>query len=168
MKTRAEISILLNRLNGLYIKSGRRPEFQLYVAKICVLEVCGWIEESLDIFYLHHAKRLLKDADNRKDIVCRIKRIYSFEYDRPMRSVLECLVGLSGIESFESAVSPAVFAPMVAALSALKSSRNALAHTHIPGTQAQIDAPSLTIARFAQATRGLRHSNLIFQRIFSR
>lgn len=167
MKTRAELRALLWRLDRLYMKSGRRPDIQLYVAKLCVLEACGWVEEALDAFYIHHSVRILKAPSNRKDVADRVKKIYSFEYDRPIRSVLECLIGLRGVELLESNVSPAAFTPMVAALDALKISRNKLAHTHIQGTQAQIDAPSLTISRFDQVTSGLRHTNVVFQRVSS-
>lgn len=165
MKTRAELRALLRRMDQLYSKSGRRPDVQLYVAKLCVLEACGWVEEALDIFYLHHANRILSGAANRKDVAERVRKIYSFEYDRPIRSVIECLVGLRGVETLETTVKPAAFTPMVAALSALKTSRNKLAHTHVPGTQAQIDAPSVTISRFDQVTFGLRHTNVVFQRL---
>lgn len=165
MKSRQELRALLRSLEKRYLRSGTRPEIQRYLAKLCVLEACGWIEEVLDLFYLHHSNRLLIEPGNRKSVMVRVKKIYSFEYDKPVRSVVECLVGLRGVESFERTVDPHCFVPMVAALSALKLSRNALAHTHIPGAQAVVDAPSLTISRFGQVERGLRHCNVVFQRI---
>ena len=166
MKTKSQLRTLLAHLSKAYVRTGRRPDLQLYIAKLCVLETCGWIEEVLDIFYIHHANRILLSAENRKDVLRRVKKIYSFEYDKPIKSVLECLTGLAGVETFERSVDGAAFAQMVAALSALKVSRNKLAHTHIPGVQANVDAPSVTIARFDQVSRGLRNCNVTMQRLF--
>lgn len=167
MKTRHEIRRLLVRLDRAYLRRSRNPEIQLYIAKICALEACGWIEEILDEFYARHSQRMLIAPQYRKLVDARVRRIYSFEYEKHIRAILECLAGLQGVERLETNVDQKSFFPMKAALSSLKKARDDLAHTHIKGIQTVIDAPSVTIARFDEVTRGLRHCNVVFKRLTS-
>jgi hypothetical protein len=133
------------------------PIAQKYVAKLCLLEACGWIEERLDKFYLWFGKLSLKDSRNIDSVHNHVERVYSFEYKEHIRKYLRLIIGLQGVEAFENGVDPAIFEPMVASLLALKDSRNSLAHTHVPGALTVIDSPSVTIQRFDLILRGLQH-----------
>jgi hypothetical protein len=133
---------------------------------LCVLETCGWIEEALDLFYNHHLSRLVIERNDVKEARRRIKKIYSFEYDHHVRMVAEWLVGLRGVEAIERSATQAKFEPMVAALDALKKSRDGLAHTHVVGVQYQVDAPSVTVGRFKTVVCGLHDMERTFRRLF--
>lgn len=139
------------------------PIVQKYVAKLCLLEACGWIEERLDKFYLWFVKLSLKDRRNIDYVRSHVEKIYSFEYKEHVRKYLRLIIGLQGIEAFESGVDPAIFEPMVASLLALKDSRNSLAHTHVPGALTVIDSPSVTIKRFDLIVRGLQHCRSVLR-----
>lgn len=152
------------RFDKFYNRS-HNSEVRLYVAKVCVLEACGWIEEALDVFYYAHAQRLVRAQANYNQVKNRIKRISSFDYGRPIRSMIECMIGLHGVETFENSVNQRLFAPMNASLDALRDVRNKLAHTHVAGVQVQIDAPSLTISRFDSVLLGLRNCGVVFGRV---
>jgi hypothetical protein len=53
-----------------------------FFAKLAILELCGWIEESMDDIILRWGRKQLKETANlnycEKDIV---KRTYGFDYD---------------------------------------------------------------------------------------
>ena len=81
MIVKARIFKGLKTLDALYKRSSH-PLHALYYSKIAILELCGWIEESMDDIIKKCAKRKLNRTDNlqyiRKDVV---KRTFGFEYD---------------------------------------------------------------------------------------
>lgn len=128
-----------------------------YYSKLAVLEVCGWIEESMDNIAQGCAQKHLKETKNldfvKKDI---IKRTTSFEYDQHFRNMLMRLVGMINIERLEQILDLHKFTKMTSSLSALKQRRDELAHTYIKGTTLTIDAPSVTKDRFQNVYEGLK------------
>jgi len=130
----------------------------LYFAKLAILEVCGWIEESMDEIALSCANHHLTDTQNvnytRTEI---IKKMTSFEYDKHFRLMLMRILGIIGLEKLEIQFDTAKFYNMKASLSFLKLRRDQQAHTHIKGTTMTIDAPSVTIMHFQNVYNGLKH-----------
>jgi hypothetical protein len=57
------------------------PKLKLFYAKLALLEVCGWIEETIDTLVLRHAKHCLSSANEydkfKKEVV---DRQYGFSY----------------------------------------------------------------------------------------
>ncbi len=131
------------------------PRENLFFSKLAILELCGWIETSMDSMVRRCAKKTLKRQANRDAADKIIKRTYSFEYDEHFRRMLIHVIGLKGIETIEQSLNPALFQKMKAALHSLKISRDNAAHTYIKGTTVTLDAPSLTRLRFTDVHDGL-------------
>ena len=128
----------------------------LFFSKLAILELCGWIEESMDDVIRQCAMRYLKDAGNRKYVETMvIKRTYSFDYER-FRLMMISVVGLINVERVEKKLDPSIKSKFEAVLASLKTARDAEAHTHIKGVTRVINAPSLTIAQFADVYQGLK------------
>jgi len=146
----------LTRLDNLYNKSGSTKQ-SLFLSKLAILELCGWIEESMDDIIRRCATRNLRDASNSKYVEeSIIKKTYGFEYERHFREMLISLIGFIYVEKLERKVDKTKFQNLKPALGALKTYRDVEAHTHIKGVTKRLDAPSATISKFFTVYDGLK------------
>lgn len=155
MIAKSYITSNLEAINRSYLKASSQRE-SLFLSKLVILELCGWIEESMDDVIMRCAMRHLKEIDNRK--YCKddfVKRTYGFDYHNNFRFMLIRLLGLINVENIEGRVDRNKHDSMVAALVSLKAQRNTEAHTHLKGVTRTINAPSVTIAQFQPLYEGL-------------
>jgi hypothetical protein len=154
----ARTSILQNlkRLDSLYNKS-KSTKQSLFLSKLAVLELCGWIEESMDDIVHRFSMRGLRDSSNRNYVEeFIIKRTYGFEYDRHFRAMLISVIGLIYVEKLERKVNKTKFQNLKGTLESLKTYRDVEAHTHIKGVTKRFDAPSAIISKFFVVYDGLK------------
>lgn len=153
---RSYIESNLRKLDRMYI-SAKTPKESLYYAKLAILELCGWIEESMDDVILGCARRHLRVSANRShlenDVV---KNNYGFEYKKHFRNMLIQLIGLVNVEKMERSIDPLKFDRLKSTLGSLKGARNPEAHTHIKNATRRINAPSVTLAQFPAIYDGLK------------
>ncbi len=163
MITKSTISSNLKSLDAKYRRTTSDME-SLFFSKLALLELCGWIEESMDDVILRCANRYLRVAANRKHAKENIIRpTYGFEYQRHFRRMLIQLIGLINVERIESKVDPAKKAILQSTLGNLKESRNRVAHTHIKGIARVIDSPSITLNRFDHVYGGLMEFDAVIR-----
>lgn len=147
----------LKRIERLYATCGFPIEALLY-SKLGVIELCGWVEESMDRIVIDMARRGLSSQVHRdhieKDIV---RKTYGFEYEKHFRKMLMAVIGLKGVQDMEAYVDPALFGPMCGALTTLKPNRDTYSHTYLKGATAFIDAPSISIQRCRTIRAGLQN-----------
>lgn len=151
-------SYILSNLKALDCKYRKTtsPKELLFYSKLAILELCGWIEESMDDIVLRCAMRHLKINSNKEFVRKKIvKRNYGFDYDDHFRRMLCQLIGIINVERLEKNVDQAKKARLKAVLSTLKIARNAEAHTHIKGVTRHINAPSVTLSQFPAVSDGL-------------
>ena len=157
MLSKSSILSNLSTINKLYNKTSSKKEAFFY-SKLAILELCGWIEESMDNIVINCANRKLRNNDNliflKKEI---IKKVHGFDYHNNFRKMLMQVVGLIRLEIIESKVDQTKLEQMKAALNALKAQRDPVAHTHIKGVTLRIDAPSITKQRFVNVYEGLKN-----------
>ena len=147
----------LRQLERLYNKS-QNIQKSLFYSKLAILELCGWVEVSMDDIVRRHAKRILKQQQNLEYIEKEvIKKTAGFEYEFHFRRMLIAVIGLKGMECLEKVVDPNYFGPMVGVLKSLKRYRNIEAHEYIKGTTRNIDAPSVTRQNFSIIYKGLKN-----------
>lgn len=157
MVTKGYISSNLQQIERLYNISLTSTQKSLFYSKLAIIELCGWIEMSMDDIVLRLAARRLKQHTHIKFIEEKVKRTYGFEYERHFLPMIEAIIGRYGIEEMNAKVDSALVTPFLAALSALKTSRNQLAHQYIKGITMIIDSPSITNARFRVVLAGLKN-----------
>ena len=153
----------LKAINRSYGKAVSQRD-SLFFSKLAILELCGWIEESMDDIVLRCAMRHLKVPGNRN--YCKkefVQRTYGFEYHKNFRFMLVRLLGLVNVEYIEARVNQTKQAAMIAALSALTTQRNVEAHTHVKGTTRHINAPSVTLAQFQPLYNGLKEFDRVIR-----
>lgn len=147
----------LSIINRLYNNTSS-PKEALFYSKLAILELCGWIEESMDVIVKNYANRTVRDSNNLKFLEEKIiKTTYGFDYHNNFRKMLMQVIGLVGLETIESRVEPNKLQRMKSALGALKGQRDDVAHTHIKSITLRIDAPSVTKQRFMDVYEGLKN-----------
>lgn len=148
----------LSQLDSAFRKA-LSQKHALYFSKLAILELCGWIEISMDDIVMTHCGRHVSVPANTRfvsnDIV---KRTYGFDYERNFRRMLINLVGIVTCEKLEAKLPVAIHTKFLAQLQSLKVMRDSLAHTYLKGSAATtvIDAPSVTKARFTDIYDGLK------------
>ncbi len=171
-KRQANSLTLLNLISGQtlinkrYLKSKTTRDTSYY-SKLAVLELCGWIEMSIDDCIIKTANRILSDQTSKKVIEDRIKRTYGFEYENHFRSLIMALIGIHGFEKVEKKISPAIITNFKSELGSLKVSRNTLAHTYTRGTTITYDAPSVTIGRYAHVKNGILEYDKVLRYLYA-
>jgi hypothetical protein len=129
----------------------------LFYSKLAILELCGWIEESMDDVVRTCGNRRIKDKSNKtflEDTI--IKKTYGFEYDKHFRDMLINVIGLVGVEKLEKKIDSKKLAILRATLTSLKTFRDNEAHTHLKGVTKRLNAPSVTKAQFLLVYEGLK------------
>jgi len=154
----------LRYIENLYNRA-KTPQKSLFFAKLAILELCGWIEMSMDAIILRCAKQHVKVPTNKKYLENVIIRTHGFEYDRHFREMLIRVVGLKSVERIERSLNPIQFQKLNVALTALKAHRDPQAHTYIKGTTAILDAPSVTKSRFNDVYNGLTDFDRTMRRL---
>ena len=163
MIVKTYISENLNAIERKYNKS-QNAQWALFYSKLALLELCGWIEISMDDIIRQHAKRCLKIPKNLNYIEEKvISPTYGFDYNKNFRRMLISLIGMNGIEKLEKKVDPACFNPMKATLGNLKVNRDKEAHGYIKGTTMRIDAPSITKAYYKKVYDGLKNIDTLLR-----
>jgi hypothetical protein len=155
MINKAEIQGNLTQLYTLY-KRARTPKKSSFYSKLAILELCGWIEESMDDIANCCAARHLRESENLKVVKRAIKSIHSFDYDSNFREMLISVIGIINVEKLEMSLDQRKFQQMKASLHSLKERRDPQAHTHLVGTTSILDAPSVTYSRFLEVYHGLK------------
>ncbi|MDP2151711.1 hypothetical protein [Parvibaculum sp.] len=148
-------------------RKAKTPKQNLYYSKIAILELCGWIELSQDDLLRRVTRKKLSSQKNLEAFeVDVIKKNSGFGYPHHFRKMLIHAVGLINVEKIELNVDQQKKAAFEAELNTLWITRNSLAHTYIKGTASAIDAPSMTIARFAKVYNGIKEfESVIFKTI---
>lgn len=149
----------INNLEVLY--NNNTGQQQTYYSKLALLELCGWIEQTMDTIVENCANRKLTETSNinyvQKSI---IGRTYGFLYGDHFRQMLMKVIGLIKLEILEAKInSNGDLDRLISILEALKIRRNEAAHTTITGVTPQYDAPSLIKAKLNQIYPILREIN---------
>ena len=143
----------LNTLYGIVGSQGKNEEADFY-AKLAFLELCGWVEDSIDDLALRCVKRkgviqLLNDFSKK------LGYVYGFEYDRHFRSVLFQTIGAVGLEKVDKKVDSKQRALLEAALNGLWQKRKRHAHSSLRRSARYLDAPSVTLGQLGIIYTGL-------------
>ncbi len=129
----------------------------IFYAKMAILELCGWIEQSFDELVISCAKKNLFDPQRLKYLKNEVVgRTHGFDYEKHFSIMLSRLIGLIEFEKIEGKLDPTTLAKFKAALNLLKEERNREAHTYIKGTTKTLSAPSIFQNLYADVDAGLQ------------
>jgi hypothetical protein len=147
----------LNQLDSAF-RNAKTQKHGIYFSKLAILELCGWIEISMDEVITMHCNRHVAERKNTNYVSDVVKKTYGFDYELNFRKMLINLIGIVTCEKIEAQIPVAVHTRFLAQLKSLKIVRNSLAHTYLkgPARTIWIDAPSVTMARFNEIYYGLK------------
>ena len=110
-------------------KQNNDSDAEQLMLKLSLLEVCGWIEETLDLLYYD----TIKNNINRVKIKKYIDNISSFKYERFKEALTKC-IGTNNFNILESTlINERSFVLFKSSLNTLQNIRNTSAHTHYAG-----------------------------------
>jgi hypothetical protein len=146
----------LNKLKRLYDNSIKSADVDLpkYYSKLALLELCGWIEESMDVLINEYADKKINNPNYVDDV---LGRNYTFDYNR-FKKLIVTLVGMIGFEKIESKINIVTKTKLETSLNLLKTMRDDHAHTTLMGNGSTktLHAPSVVIPRLEEVYVGLR------------
>jgi len=142
------IKTSLEQLEKLY-NNHQSLRKDIYYSKIALIELCGWIEESLDHLIRFSVIRKLKTDEYKKILTTIIKKNHGFDYDYKFRPMLIQAVGIVEAEKIERNVNKnGDIDKLRSHFSNLKNLRNRNAHTFIKNVTNSIDSPSVFLSYF--------------------
>jgi hypothetical protein len=138
----------IKRLDSLYNSS---PTVEAsYYSKLAIIELCGWIELTMDNIVENFANKHLKTQPYKDSFRSLKEKNYGFDYKQNFRKMLSQTVGLHNTEKLETKLNHSgQIAILNATLDSLKTLRNDAAHTYIDATKTY-QAPSVTKAQLDQ------------------
>lgn len=135
----------------------------LLPSKAALLDVCGWLEESMDRVVIDCASRCQLSSSRVQSIQREyIRRTSGFEYERHFEKMLTAVVGFRVLEQAEALIGITTLTPFTSAISSLVPLRNHYAHTHLdmaqpyPQNITSIPSPSTLVPFVTQAEGALR------------
>lgn len=154
MLTKKYIRKTLRAIGHKYSGSLSGLDNTLYL-KVGLLELCGWIEETIDYIFLDYASKRLS-LDGESFFKEHIKHNYSFTYDKHFKYLLSLLIGTVKFEKIEQRIPISILVNFRATLNTLKTKRDNCAHTQITGLSVQLDSPTVLLQSLEHVYDGFR------------
>jgi len=148
---------ILNNIVKLDKLYNTYPNEATYYSKLSIIELCGWIELSMDKIVEHFANKHLKTQPY-KDMFNSLKdKNYGFDYKANFRKMLCKTIGMHKMEILEIKLNKnGDITKLDGILCSLKTLRNDAAHTYIDVTKTY-QAPSVTISQLNDIYSILKH-----------
>lgn len=142
MMVKQHILSTIKKLDRLY--NAAPTTEATYYSKLAIIELCGWIEHSMDNIADNFANRHLTSVPF-NDMFNNIKKTTNgFEYKKNFRKMLSNTIGLHNMEAIElTLIATGEIGILEATLTTLKTLRDSAAHTFI-GATTTYQAPSVT------------------------
>lgn len=149
----------LKYLDKMYNQT-RSNYYKIFYSKLAVLELCGWIETTIDEMFSNISNGKLNSV-NIKYLETKIRKTYGFSYDRHIRDLLIIYIGLKKVEIVENRMDVSIFINLKNSLERLKQFRDDFAHTYtnsMGGTRIYV-SPSVVMNEFINVYNGLKELN---------
>ena len=165
MVNKSTIARNLRELDSRYQRKSRNPRDPLYFSKLALMELCGWVEGTMDRIVRDYARRHLSDPNNLSYLERIVRRTSGFSYDNHFRDMLIRAIGLVKVEELENALNPIKFQLLKSSLETLSEQRNSAAHTHLVNVTQSLLAPSVINVHFIQVYDGLKDIERCIRRL---
>jgi len=124
---------------------------------LAIIELCGWIEISLDEIFETNAPKFANQRRYSKKFAGQLDKTYGFHEVSHLQPLIIALVGYSGLEQLEASCDRRLMGGLHRNLNELTDMRNRLAHTYIKGFGVTIESPQLILGRLEHVANGLDH-----------
>lgn len=149
----------LLRLDTEYNASIADPDMPIFFSKLAVIELSGWLEDSVDDILYEYIGQHLLDSDVIDPVKDIIQKNYGFKYSSNILKICLSVLGANNWENIVDKLKPVEYQNLKTITGSLTNSRNKAAHTSSVVTRT-FNAPSSTLADF----RKLKPSIQIIER----
>ena len=156
MVEREEIDNTLGALRSKY--NGRHDTFEepLYYSKLYLIELCGWIELTMDSIVRNCTSAYVSNPKSLRYLERSIIwNTSGFTYYNHFRPMLLQAFGLIKVEQLEARLDQDKFGAMTRSVDKLWGMRNPQAHTNIAGATSTVESPSTLDVEFHNVCSGL-------------
>ena len=147
---------VLNELNCKYNNTSGGSRAPLYYSKLALMELCGWIEVSMDEVVTGCVQVHLNRQSDVSYMDEVIRRNHGFTYNNHFREMLMKVLGLVNLERLEKQLDPVKFELFKSSLGTLKVQRDRMAHTHLAKVTVTLAAPSTMVSHLRHVYDGLK------------
>lgn len=145
-----EISNTLKKLDSEYSSSNDLQMLILY-SKLSVIELCGWIEVSVDEILHNYVDSHVLDLSLITDINKIIEKNYGFNYDTNIFPLLCSVLGINNVENLLDSIPTSDIVCFKSVIGNYVKKRNIAAHTDTPlGTTRTFYAPSQVLGDYCR------------------
>ena len=140
-----KIESTLNLLSLEYDKAlcDENQQMPILFSKLAILELCGWIEVSVDKVLCDYVDNNVTKEENRKFIKKTIDRNYGFKFDTHLQPLFCSVFGIKNCETIFGSLSEQEMASMKTTLGVCAEKRNIAAHKYTEvGITLTYSAPS--------------------------
>ena len=130
-------------------------ETKIY-SKMAILELSGWVEESMDAIVWDLVGEKLEDKHEKRRFRKFVDSVSGFTYEKHFLKLLHKAIGIMNREVVERRIDNSILSKFRVALKNLAKSRDHLAHTFSQGTQEYIDSPSTARTYYKDILLGLQ------------
>ena len=141
------IENILLRLDTEYNASITDPDMPVFFSKLAVIELSGWLEDSIDEILYEYIGQHLLDSDVINPVKDIIQKNFGFKYGSNILKICLSVLGANNWENIVDKLKPVEYSNLKAITGSLTDSRNKAAHTSTVATRT-FNAPSLTLADF--------------------
>lgn len=148
MISKTQIDLTLNLLDTQYNAPNVSSDLAMLYSKLAVIELCGWIEVSMDIITQDYIVRKLQSnvyKNHFEKEIMKKNHGFGFLWKENFRKMLFSAIGMYNLELIDSLLSQDI-ATLESELQNLNLKRNDAAHTHYNPTKIY-DAPSVIIGK---------------------
>ncbi len=145
------IEITLKKLDSEYNSKLSDSDFQLpvLISKLSVLELCGWIETSLDQVLYEYIERIALDDINLKKIKGIIKKNHGFGLDSHLFPLFCDVIGIKLVNDLYNSLNTTDYLQLQTITDKYSVLRNKAAHTDTPsGVTRNYNSPSIVIGDY--------------------
>lgn len=137
----------LQRLDTEFNASITDPDMPVLFSKLAVIELSGWLEDSVDDILYEYIGQHLVDTDVINPVKEIIRKNYGFKYDSNILKICLSVLGANNWENIVDKLKPIEYQNLKNITGSLSISRNMAAHTSAVATRT-FNAPSATLADF--------------------
>jgi hypothetical protein len=153
----SEIEGNLKTINSRFnkAKGAKQP---LYYSKLAVIELCGWVEVTVDDMVLRYVHSRCRNPRVVKIFESKVKQTHGFDYKKHVEQLLVAAIGVVGLVQLESIADKTKLVLLENELSKLTTPRNDAAHNPIRfrGVTRHVQGPSVTLAQLPTIFSGLK------------
>lgn len=141
------IENVLVRLDNEFNLSLSDPDMPVFFSKLAVIELAGWLEDSIDDMLFEYLDNHLLDAQIITVVKNTIKKNYGFKYEGNIQKICIAVVGANNWENIIDKLNDTDLNNLISITNTLSTSRNNAAHSSIVVTRT-FNAPSITLSDF--------------------